>query len=107
MNSDSALSARSFAVEGFDPSLVSTHRDEPTLRMCKQDILNLAQPIHNALVGRFSYSRPPMDVIRIFFLSLGPNDECAVGLLDYNHVLIWSMVEEDYTRLFVRRTWYI
>ena len=48
-----------------------------------------------------------MDVIRIFFLSLGLKDKCAVGLLDYNHVVIRSMVEEDYTRLFVRRTWYI
>ena len=93
--------------EGFNPGLISTFRGEPALRIAKQDILQLALPFQHALVGRFSYSRPPMEAVRKFFLSLGLKGECAVALLDSNHVLIRPTREEDYTRLFVRRTWFI
>ena len=30
-----------------------------------------------------------------------------MDLLDFQHVLILSLLEEDYTRLFARRMWYI
>ena len=102
-----AILSLSSAIRDFDSSIVSTHSGEPALRMSKQDIMQLAQPFHNVLIGRFSFSRPSMDVIRKFFLSLGHKGWCKVGLLDANHVLICPSAEEDSTRLFVRRTWYI
>lgn len=43
----------------------------------------------------------------MFFVSLGLKGDCPVGLLERNHVLIHPSVEEDYTRLFARRVWYV
>ena len=64
------LSSNSNSVDLFDPGTISTYRREPALQMSKQTMMQLAQPFHNALVGRFAFSRPPMDVIRKFFLSV-------------------------------------
>ena len=86
---------------------VSTFRGEPALRLTKQDIAKLAEPFQNALVGRFAFTRPSMELIRKFITSLGLKGECAVGLLDQKHVLLRPALEEDYTRLFARRVWYV
>ena len=103
---------RSFAdvvVDGSGPAAVegigeiSRHRGEPALRLLRQDMINLAAPFRNALVGRFAASRPSMEAIRKFFVSLGLKSDCAVGLLDQRHILIRPTAEEDYTRLFLRR----
>ena len=86
---------------------VSSFRGEPALRLSRHDIETLSQPFQNALVGRFPFSRPTMEIIRKFITSIGLKGECAVGLLDSKHVLIRPSLEEDYTRLFARRLWYV
>lgn len=86
---------------------LSSSRGEPAFRISRQDIARLAEPHRNVLIGRFSYSRPSMEVIRKFFVSLGLKGACSVGLFDTNHVIIRPTQEEDYTRLFVRRTWFV
>ena len=48
-----------------------------------------------------------MEVIRKFVVLLGLKGDCPVGLLDDKHVLLRPSLEEDFTRLWVRRTWYI
>ena len=70
-------------------------------------MMQLEEPFHNALVGRFAFRRPLMDVIRKFINSLGLKGECLVGSLDANHELIRPALEEDYMGLFLRRTWFI
>ena len=85
----------------------STHRGEPALRLSHQEMTLLSSPFQNALVGRFPFRRPPMEVIRGFFVSLGLRGDCEVGLLDLNHVLIRPSLEEDFTSLFVRRSWFV
>ncbi|XP_071939796.1 uncharacterized protein [Coffea arabica] len=85
----------------------STHRGEPALRLSQKELQLLSTPFKNALVGRFPFRRPPMEVIRGFFVSLGLKGDCDVGLLDMNHVLIRPSTEEDFTRLFVRRSWFV
>ena len=90
-----------------DLGCCSIHRGEPALRLSQRDMQLLSTPFKNALVGRFPFRRPPMEVIRGFFVSLGLKGDCEVGLLDMNHVLIRPMTEEDYTRLFVRRAWFV
>lgn len=79
-------------------------------RLCEclgGEMLQLAEPCKNSLVGRFSFSRPPTEVVRKFFTSLGLKGDCSVGLLDSNHVLIQPILVKGYTRLFVCRTWFI
>ena len=90
-----------------DLGYCSSHRGEPALRLSQSDLHLLSTPFKNALVGRFPFRRPPMEVIRGFFVSLGLKGACEVGLLDLNHVLIRPSTEEDYTRLFVRRSWFV
>ena len=86
---------------------ISSFRGEPALRLTRQEIATLSEPFQNALMGRFSYSRPSMEIIRRFITSLGLKGDCAVGLLDPKHVLLRPTLEEDYARLFARRIWYV
>ncbi|XP_027169476.1 uncharacterized protein LOC113769209 [Coffea eugenioides] len=102
-----AVVTASSSAEVFDLGTISTRRGEPAFRIANSDIQQLARLFQQALVGRFSYSRPPMEAVRRFFLLLGLKGDYAVALLDTNHVLIRPTVEEDYIWLFVRRTWYI
>ena len=41
------------------------------------------------------------------FVSLSLKGSCSVGLLDSNHMIIQLVLEYDYTRIFVRRTWLV
>ncbi|XP_071928035.1 uncharacterized protein [Coffea arabica] len=102
-----AVSGSAAPDAGSEVGTVSSFRGEPALRMSQEDMLCLAEPFRHALVGRFGFSRPSMDLIRKFFISLGLKGDCSVGLLDQNHVLIRPSLQEDYTRLFVRRLWYV
>ena len=48
-----------------------------------------------------------MEAICKFISTLGLKGECPLGLIDAKHVMIWSQLEEDYSRLFLLRTWFI
>ncbi|XP_071933805.1 uncharacterized protein [Coffea arabica] len=85
---------------------LGSHRGEPALIISRQELTALAVPFRNALIGRFALRRPPMESIRKFFVSLGLKGEVSVGLLDAKHVLIRPSLEEDYSRLFIRRMWF-
>ena len=63
------------------------------------EIQAMASPFKLTLVGKFSYNRSSMELIRKFFISL--------KLKGTSKVLIQLDVEEDYFRLWVRQTWYI
>ena len=90
-----------------EPSEVSTYRSEPAPRLSRSEMLQLAEPFRNALVGRFAYGCPSMEQIRKFIIALGLKGDCPVGLLDAKHVLLRPTLEEDYTRLLCRHTWYV
>lgn len=68
--------------------VVSTYCKEPALCMSRQDMESSAEPYRNALLGRFAFNRPPMEIVQKFFISLGLKGDCFVGLLEANHVLI-------------------
>nr|XP_027103108.1 uncharacterized protein LOC113724396 [Coffea arabica] len=87
--------------------LLSTYKGEPSLVISRQDMLQIAAPYSNALVGRFAVGRPSMELIRKFIVSLGLRGECPIGLLDSKHILLRPSEEEDYTRLWCRRFWYV
>ncbi|XP_071933097.1 uncharacterized protein [Coffea arabica] len=86
---------------------LSTYKGEPSLVISSQDMIQIAAPYSNALVGRFAVGRPSMEIIRKFIVSLGLRGECPIGLLDSKHILLRPSVEEDYTRLWCRKSWYI
>ena len=107
MESYADVVTTSNGVEAFHPRTISTYRGKPALKIAKTEIVQLARPFQHSLVGKLAYSRPPMETVRKFFLSLGLKGDCAVALLDANHVLIRPTMKEDYARLLIRRTWFI
>ncbi|XP_071906033.1 uncharacterized protein [Coffea arabica] len=86
---------------------LSTYKGEPSLVISRQDLLQIAAPYSNALVGRFAVGRPSMELIRKFLVSLGLRGECPIGLLDSKHILLRPAEAEDYTRLWCRKSWYV
>ena len=71
------------------------------------EVKAMAIPFKLTLVSKFSYNRSYMELIRNFFSSLGLKENSQISLLDNCHILIKLDVEEDYTRLWVKQTWYI
>ena len=72
--------------------VVSTYRGESARHLSRQELVSLVEPFQNMLVRHFSFNKPPMEVIRKFFVSLGLKGKCIVGLLDPNHILIRPML---------------
>ncbi|KAL9461919.1 hypothetical protein AB3S75_004838 [Citrus x aurantiifolia] len=85
----------------------STHRGEPAIFFTEEEINIMAAPFKLALVGKFSFGRPPIDVIRKFFVALGLKGTVDISLLDPRHILIQLYLEEDYTRIWLRQSWFI
>ncbi|KAH9750076.1 hypothetical protein KPL70_005587 [Citrus sinensis] len=89
----------------FKPA--SLMRGEPAVIFTTEEIAAMAEPFKLALVGKFSFGRPSMDIIRKFFVSLGLKGNSQISLLDNRHILIKLSLEEDYSRIWVRQTWYV
>ena len=62
----SVVSGMALGEKDIALGVVSTFRGEPALRVSHQGISFLSEPFRNALVGRFAFSGPPMELIRKF-----------------------------------------
>ena len=78
---------------------VTSFKGEPNMQFSTAEIQAMAIPFKLTLVGKFSYNRPSMELIRNFFNTLRLKGTFKVSLLDNRHVLIQLDVEEDYSRL--------
>ena len=56
----------------------------------------MAEPFRLSLVGKFSFGRPPVDVIRKLFVSFGIKGHSHISLLDKD-MLIKLKLEENYS----------
>lgn len=92
---------------GSDIGKSTTFKGETLLCLSWAEMLSIASPYANALVGRFVAERPSVETIRKFVVFLGLKGECPVGLLDSKHMLLRPMMAEDFTRLWFRSSWYI
>ncbi|XP_027181954.1 uncharacterized protein LOC113780345 [Coffea eugenioides] len=88
-------------------AVASTHKGEPAVNFCMEDIECIATPFQYALVGKFSKGRLLMEDLRNFFHSLDLKAEFSLGLLDHKHVLIRLTTEDDYYCLWARGIWYV
>ncbi|GAA0156592.1 hypothetical protein LIER_38297 [Lithospermum erythrorhizon] len=59
------------------------------------------------LVGKFSHGRPPIGFIKEFFMGLKLMGEYNISLYDTKHLFIECALMEDFTRLWMRITWYV
>lgn len=62
-----------------------------------EEIVVIAEPFKLTLIGKFSFGRPSMDIIRKFFISLGLKGTSQISLLDNRHILIKLSSEDDYS----------
>lgn len=63
----------------------------------------MVEPFKLALLRKFSFGRPPVDVICKFFVSFWLKVNSQVLLLDNGHIIIKLEMEEDYSRIWIRR----
>lgn len=90
-----------------NPSNPSTQNQKHFVQLLPTEVQAMIVPFKFLLVGKFSYNRPRMEIIRNFFASLGLKEKSQVSLLDNWHVLIQLNLEEDYSRLWVKQAWYV
>lgn len=73
LNPNASIPSKSFvdAVAGvttpIPPKPVSFVRGEPAIHFTTVEIQSMVEPFKLSLVGKFSFGRPPMDLIRNFF----------------------------------------
>lgn len=76
--------------------------------MCSDlDIEWLVEPFAYTLVGKISFHPPHMDDILALFHNIKLSSVFAVGLLDAHHVLIKLFNNLDYSRVSLRRSYYV
>ena len=74
---------------------VTSFEGEPNVQFSTAEIQVMTIPFKLTLVGKFSYNRSNMELIRKFFNTLWLKGTSKVSLLDNRHVLIQLDVEED------------
>ncbi|KAL0924031.1 hypothetical protein M5K25_004833 [Dendrobium thyrsiflorum] len=85
----------------------SSFKGCPALLFDDSVVSQLAAKFSLTLVGKFLLRRPNIDVIRKFFVNLKLSGSFHVGLLDPRHISIQLSNDLDYSRIFLRRSYYI
>ncbi|XP_022866206.1 uncharacterized protein LOC111386010 [Olea europaea var. sylvestris] len=80
---------------------------EPAVILTESEEATLADPYKYTLVGKFPHRKPTMKKVRENFSKFGFHGCFEVGLIDTTHILIHLTHEEDYSRLFLKPSWYI
>ncbi|KAL2244366.1 UNVERIFIED_CONTAM: hypothetical protein Sindi_0554600 [Sesamum indicum] len=79
----------------------------PTLLFSDAETEVLAPPFRFALVGKFSHGAPSYSMLHKLIAGTGIKNKFTVSMLNNRHLLISLSCESDYTRLWLRRIWYI
>ncbi|KAL0283682.1 UNVERIFIED_CONTAM: hypothetical protein Sangu_2872200 [Sesamum angustifolium] len=67
----------------------------------------LAACFHLTLIGKFSQGSPPYSQLHHLLSDLGLKGKFTVSLINSKHFLITLTNESDYSRLWLRRIWYL
>ncbi|KAL2225814.1 UNVERIFIED_CONTAM: hypothetical protein Sindi_1940100 [Sesamum indicum] len=86
---------------------VLTGDNGPTLQFTDAETEILAAPFRFALVGKFSHGAPSYSMLHKLMAGTGIKNRFTVSMLNNRRVLISLSCESDYTRLWLRRIWYI
>ncbi|CAI9102728.1 OLC1v1001046C1 [Oldenlandia corymbosa var. corymbosa] len=91
----------------INPKKVSFFNGTPELEYDDEEFEELIAPHKVNLVGKFSYGRPKIDVLREEFKKIGFKGSYLLGLMNPRHVLIRFELEEDYQRCWITSLWTI
>ncbi|VFQ70831.1 unnamed protein product [Cuscuta campestris] len=86
------------------PSDKSSFKGCPSVSFSKEEVEALSNRFRFALIGRFR-RRPPIAVVKNFLTRLGLAGGFTLGELNSNSNLINFEQDEDYQRLFLRKSW--
>ncbi|VFQ73486.1 unnamed protein product [Cuscuta campestris] len=86
------------------PSDKSSFKGCPSVSFSKEEVEALSNRFRFALIGRFR-RRPPIAVVKNFLTRLGLAGGFTLGELNSNSILINFEQDEDYQRLFLRKSW--
>ncbi|KAL0359940.1 UNVERIFIED_CONTAM: hypothetical protein Sradi_3678500 [Sesamum radiatum] len=86
---------------------VNTINGRPTIIFSDEETQSLAADFRYALVGKFSHGSPPYSLLHRLLSNLGIKGAFTVSLINNKHALINLTNESDYSRLWMRRIWYL
>ncbi|KAL2225812.1 UNVERIFIED_CONTAM: hypothetical protein Sindi_1939900 [Sesamum indicum] len=98
-----------FLADSPQPAIgtILTGDQGPKLLFTDAETEVLAAPFRFALVGKFSHGAPSYSMLHKLIAGTGIQNKFTVSMLNNRHVLISLSCEADYTRLWLRRIWYI
>ncbi|KAL0356473.1 UNVERIFIED_CONTAM: hypothetical protein Sradi_4094200 [Sesamum radiatum] len=79
----------------------------PTLVFSDSETESLATDFHLALIGKFSHGSPPYSQLHRLLAKTGLKGAFTVSMINKKHALVSLSNEFDYTRLWLRRIWYL
>ncbi|GAA0145370.1 hypothetical protein LIER_42856 [Lithospermum erythrorhizon] len=83
------------------------HDGKTSVRFKLSDKARYLNSMKHVLVGKFSHGRPPIGLLKEFFVSLKLKGEYNISLYDTKHLFIECALIEDFTRLWMRNNWYV
>ncbi|KAL2246042.1 UNVERIFIED_CONTAM: hypothetical protein Sindi_2872400 [Sesamum indicum] len=88
-------------------SIMSVNQGRPTLSFAYAETEELAAPYRFSLVGKFSHGAPPYSQMHQLIAKLGIQGAFTVSMINSKHTLISLSSESDYSRLWLRRIWFL
>ncbi|KAL0311723.1 UNVERIFIED_CONTAM: hypothetical protein Sradi_5571600 [Sesamum radiatum] len=86
---------------------VSNINGRPTITLSDIETQSLAVEFRFALVGKFSHGSPPYNQLHRLLANTGIKEAFTVSMLNNKHALISLTNELDYSRLWLRRIWFL
>ncbi|KAL0324759.1 UNVERIFIED_CONTAM: hypothetical protein Sradi_5045200 [Sesamum radiatum] len=99
-----------FFLADSEPNEIGVCRNingRPTITFSDEETQALAADFRLAVIGKFSHGIPPYSQFHRLLAKLGIKGAFTVSLINKKHALISLSEESDFTRLWMRRIWYI
>ncbi|KAL0341725.1 UNVERIFIED_CONTAM: hypothetical protein Scaly_1835100 [Sesamum calycinum] len=98
-----------FLANSNPPPIGTTHdiHGRPTVIFSDSETQSLVAHFRLALIGKFSQGTPPYSQLHRLLAKSGIKGAFTVSLINNKHALISLSNESDFTRLWLRRIWYL
>ncbi|KAL0424142.1 UNVERIFIED_CONTAM: hypothetical protein Sradi_0949000 [Sesamum radiatum] len=102
--------SENFFFAGSNPTSIGTFNiinGRPTITFSDEETQSLSSGFRYALVGKFSQGSPSYSQMHRLLTELGLVGKFTVSMINSKHFLINLKNESDYSRLWLRRIWYL
>ncbi|KAK4389955.1 hypothetical protein Sango_2058800 [Sesamum angolense] len=99
-----------FFLTDFEPNAIGACYNingGPTITFSDEETQALVADFRLAIIGKFSHGIPPYSQLHRLLAKLGIKGAFTVTLINKKHALISLSEESDFTRLWMRRIWYL